>query len=195
MEDSFKNKTTKIDDVLDKNLTIPKEDVNKGDFPYWEASTVRDRISRIQNRKHKMLLQFMWMTGCRISEAINVKRADIDFTNYTVLVKWQKSNKGNHRNIPLHPRLQEILGFYCADFNRQDYIFNITRQRAFQICKKHLDGHPHKLRHSFAVHWLRSGNRLETLSQILGHSDIKTTMVYLQIVPRDQGKELMNMEF
>ena len=60
---------------------------------------------------------------------------------------------------------------------------------------KAFDDSPHRFRNSFAVHWLRCGGRLEVLSQMLGHSDIKTTMIYLKIVPVDQGKELLKVRF
>jgi len=51
------------------------------------------------------------------------------------------------------------------------------------------------LRHSFAVNWLRCGGEIDVLHRILGHSKIQTTMEYLKIVPRDQGKALMGIDF
>lgn len=175
-----------------KKATSYKENVDR---MYWDKDYIERCIFKIKNKRHKMFLQFMWMTGVRVSEAINIRKKDIDFENHTVNIMWQKSKKGKTRNIPLHPKLKDILDYYTGNMTQEDYLFNFDRTRAYRIAKKNLGGHPHKLRHSFAVHWLRSGNRLETLSRVLGHSDIKTTMMYLQIVPQDQGKEMLNLDF
>jgi len=192
MNNSFIKEGKDLQEEESKNITNSIENVDK---KYWDKDHIDRCISGIKNKKHKMLLQLMWMTGVRVSEAVSIKKRDIDFDNYTIQIKWQKSKKGRTRNIPLHPQLKEILDYYCGNMNQEDYLFEMGRNRAFILAKKYLGGNPHKLRHSFAVHWLRSGNRLETLSRVLGHSDIKTTMQYLQIVPQDQGKEMLNMDF
>lgn len=95
----------------------------------------------------------------------------------------------------MHPMLRDILQLYSAPAKQEDRIFPISRQRAWQIVKKYMDGNPHKLRHSFAVNWLRSGRDLVILHRMLGHTKVQTTMEYLKIVPIDQGKELMQVEF
>jgi integrase len=110
-------------------------------------------------------------------------------------VRWLKSKKYKNRVVPIHSRLLELLNLYTAGLKYEDRIFNITRQRAFQIIKQYLKVSPHKLRHSFAVNWLRCGGNIVTLHKILGHSKIQTTMIYLGIVPVDQGKELEKMVF
>jgi site-specific recombinase XerD len=48
---------------------------------------------------------------------------------------------------------------------------------------------------AFAVNWLRSDGDVVTLHRILGHANIQTTMIYLRIVPLDQGRELMKIRF
>ena len=58
--------------------------------------------------------------------------------------------------------------------------------------------HPHTFRHSFAVNYLRqadSANDLVILRKLMGHSSILTTMKYLDIVPRDQAKQLAKIQF
>ena len=162
---------------------------------YWDRDYIIDRISATKNHKHKMLLQFLWMTGVRITEAVNVTKKDIDYENYTITIKWQKSKKYGNRNIPMYPMLANILQLYTAINKINDKIFPITRQRAWQIVQKELQGHPHQFRHSFAVNWLRCGGDIVVLSRMLGHSKIQTTMEYLRIVPIDIGKELIKIKF
>jgi len=179
-----------------KNLTITLENV-KEDFTqkYWNKEHVVQCINQINNHKHKMLLQFLWMSGIRITEALSLKKKDLDFQNYVMSVLWQKNKKYQRRIVPLHPQLRDLLQLYTATFNNDDRVFPISRQRGWQLTKKYLGGNPHKIRHSFAVNWLRSGADFVTLHRVLGHSDIQTTMEYLKIVPTDQGKELLKVSF
>jgi integrase len=50
--------------------------------------------------------------------------------------------------------------------------------------------HPHALRHSFAIHWTQRGGDHKKLQKFLGHSDAKTTDIYLRFAPKDLGEEL-----
>jgi integrase/recombinase XerD len=144
---------------------------------------------------HKMLFTTLWFTGLRISEILSLKKKDIDFQNYTLEALWQKSRKYHYRIVPMHPTIKNMLEIYCANFKSEDKIFPITRQRAWQLSKKYFGGNPHRFRHSFAVNWIRQGGEIIILHRILGHSRIQTTMEYLQIVPIDQGKELLKIQF
>jgi len=176
---------------LTKSISNVKQDLPK----YWDNEYLEERISLIKNYQHKMLLQFLRMSGVRITEAITLRKKDIDFNSYMMNIRWLKSRKYHNRNVPLHPTLKATLEGYTATMKEDDRVFPITRQRAWQIVNKYLDGSPHQLRHSFAVHWLRSGGEITTLSRVLGHSDINTTMIYLRIVPIDQAKELFKIKF
>ena|SRR3990167_6322745 len=168
----------------------------KRDIPkYWNKDYIIEKIEYIKNYKHKMLIIFLWYSGLRITEAISLKKEDIDLKNYTMKVKWQKNRKYAYRIAPIHPELMRMLEMFTAPLKADSRVFPITRQRAWQITRKCLNGHPHQLRHSFAVNWLRCGGDIITLSKILGHSHIQNTMEYLKIVPIDQGKELMKINF
>lgn len=183
--------------ILDKqDLTIYTEKVKKQDLrKYWSKEQINTILDTIKNPEHRMLIQFLWMSGVRITEAISLTKENIDFQKYMITVKWLKSRKYNYRVLPLHPRLRELLMLYTASMLNQDRVFPITRQRAWQLTRKYLDGHPHQLRHSFAVNWLSCGGDITILHRILGHSKIQTTMEYLKIVPVDQGKELIKISF
>lgn len=164
-------------------------------IPYWDKEYINNCINKINKSADRVLIITLWYSGIRITECINLTKKDIDFVNYMMKVKWLKSRKYKERILPIHPRLKDILQVYTATLNLEDRIFPFTRQRAYQITKKWLGGNPHKLRHSFAVNWLRSKGELIILHKILGHSRVQTTMEYLKIVPIEQGKELMKISF
>lgn len=176
---------------LDKPINVTKRDFAK----YWDKDYINDRINLIDKPSDRMFINFLWRTGVRVSEAVSLKKSDIDFQNFTMTVKWLKSRKYNYRIVPLHPTIKEILQVYTAGMKSDDRVFPFTRQNAWRITKKYLNGHPHQLRHSFAVNWLRCKGDIIILHKILGHSKIQTTMEYLKIVPIDQGKELIKIEF
>lgn len=181
---------------------LGKKDLTKGyqrvktELPkYWKAEYINEKIDAIPNYKHKMLMRFLWMSGVRITEAISFNKGDIDFKTYTVQVRWLKSRKYHYRIVPLHPNLISILEMYTAPMNLADRVFPMSRQRAWQLTQKYLQGNPHKFRHSFAVNWLLCKGDVIMLHKILGHSKVQTTMIYLDIIPMDQGKELLKINF
>lgn len=195
-EDSeFISKTIEVLNPSRQDLTISAIKVKQDFAKYWPKEYINQRIDAVNNPNHQMLLRFLWMSGVRITEAVSLRKMDIDFQNYRMTVRWLKSRKYNNRNVPIHPSLKDILQVYTAALKAEDRVFPITRQRAWQLTKKYLDGHPHQLRHSFAVNWLNNGADIVILHRILGHSKIQTTMEYLKIVPVDQGKELMKVGF
>jgi len=178
-----------------KNLTNTQQFVRKDLPKYWEKQFINETLNNIKDHNNSMLCRFLWMTGVRITEAISVKKKDIDFRHYAITIRWLKSRKYNERNIPIHPNLRNILQIYTAAMNLEDKLFPISRQRAWQIIQKEFNGHPHQFRHSFAVNWLRCGGNIVDLHTILGHSRIQTTLEYTKLVPTDLGKELQKISF
>lgn len=189
------NDSKDIDVLSHKDLTKATQSVKRDITPYWDKETLNAKIDTITNHKDKMFIIFLWYSGVRVTEAVTLRKQDIDFKNYTMRLRWLKSRKYNERVAPIHPQLKELLQLYTAPMRQEDKVFNFTRQRAYQITTKWLGGNPHKIRHSFAVNWLRCNGDIVTLHRILGHSKIQTTMEYLKIVPIDQGKELIKISF
>lgn len=181
---------------IGKNLTkFSANDTKKDLANYWDKDFIKDKMQHITSPKDKMLCEFLWRSGVRISEALSIRKQDIDFKNYMIRVRWLKSRKYNERMVPMHPTLKLILEAYTGGFNAEDKIFPYTRTRAYQIVHKWFAGHPHQFRHSYAVNFLRQGGRLEILHRLLGHKSLQATMEYTKIVPLDQGQELLKISF
>lgn len=193
------------DEYIKRGLVVP-DDHNKSltksvgtvkrDLPkYWHRDYINERINQVSTARHRVFLQFLWITGVRVTEAVSLRKKDIDYENYTLRVLWQKSRTNRYRMVALHPSLRDVLWTFTASLNAEDRVFPFSRQRAWQICRKHMRGGPHMFRHSFAVNWLRCGGDIVSLHRHLGHSKVQTTMEYLKIVPVDTGKELIKVVF
>jgi len=189
------DKHTELEVLKPQELTNSYQNVKKDFAKYWDKDYINEMMNLIDKPSDRMFINFLWRTGVRVSEAVSLKKSDIDFNNFMMTVKWLKSRKYNYRVVPLHPTIKEILQVYTAGLKADDRVFPFTRQNAWRITKKYLRGHPHQLRHSFAVNWLRCKGDIIIWHNILGHSKIQTTMEYLKIVPVDQGKELMKINF
>jgi len=187
----------------EQNLTKTFINVKEEQLKYMSREEVHEFIDSVKGPKEKLLFIFMWYTGSRVSEVINVRKRDIDFQNKEIKIRWLKNRKYLYRTMPIHPTLKQLLELTTAGLGLDDQVFPYSRQRVWQIFKKHryhpFDWvHPHTFRHSFAVNYLRqadSANDLVILRKLMGHSSILTTMKYLDIVPRDQAKQLAKIQF
>lgn len=190
------DKIYEVEVLKDKSLTNSKGNVKRKELAkYLDKDYINSKIPLIDNNQERMLIIFLWMTGTRISEAIEVRKKDIDFNNKTIRITWLKNRKYSERNIPVATRLSDMLRFYTGALNLEDKLFPFSRQNAWNITKKWFNVNPHTFRHSFAVNYLRQGGRIESLYRLLGHKNVKTTFEYLNIVPTDLGKDLDKIEF
>lgn len=148
------------------------------------------------------LLEFLYASGARVSEAIRLDQIDVDLDEATALVTGKGSKQ---RLVP--------LGTYAVDALRRYYpirqsligggsdpgaVFvslrgrRLTRQAVWQIIKKTAtvggldtrDVSPHVLRHSAATHMIEGGADLRTVQELLGHANISTTQVYTRVSPQ-----------
>ena len=192
-------KTAELMDLNDSDLTKRAGTSSRMEIrKYLEKHEMLELLRNVPPNMHGMLFQTLWRTGIRVTECINIRKGDIDFDNNTIQIRWLKSRKYLYRRIPLHKSLKMLLYMYTAPIKADERIFPITRQRVDQLCKKYGFGSAHGFRHSFAVNFLRQSDRpmaLVELKQLLGHSDIKTTMEYLKIVPKNEQKALEAIDF
>ena len=147
----------------------------------------------VYNLKHKLVLQLMYSSGLRVSEAARLKIQDFDLTNLTLFVRSGKGRKDRATILSekLLPVLQKLIqnknaGSYLFDSSDTDRHLNPrTIQRIFQEAlfasgiKKHATCHT--LRHSFATHLLESGVDLRYIQEFLGHYNVKTTEIYTHV--------------
>ena len=145
-----------------------------------------------QNIKHRCILQLLYTTGIRAGELIGLEFSHIDSARMVVRVVNGKGKKT--REIPLLPAvLKELRAYYHQD-RPQKYLFEgrsgvryssssvqrLVKKASLQLgIKKRVT--PHTLRHCFATHLLERGANIRYVQQLMGHSSLQTTAVYLHV--------------
>jgi integrase/recombinase XerD len=151
--------------------------------------------------KHRTVLMTLYGAGLRISEALHLRLEDIDSDRKQLRVRQGKGRKD--RVVPLYPTLLIHLRRYWKAYKPQTWLFpspkqdqpldaaNIQRAcfRARLQAGIPKPAHPHALRHAFATHMLEAGTDLRTIQLILGHSNLRTTAVYLHVAAHASGSK------
>ena len=161
----------------------------------------RDELRRLfdvvdHHPKHKALLMTLYAAGLRVSEALALKLGDIDSPRMLIHVRLGKGNKD--RMVKLSPQLLVVLRDYWKarrpkiwlfpqDSNPDRAMQSGTAQRIVQRAAKRAGitrrVSPHTLRHSYATHLLEAGTDLRTIQLLLGHTNLKTTSIYMHVSP------------
>ena len=146
--------------------------------------------------RNKTIIDFMYSTGCRVSELINVEVSDIDIEEAFVRLEGKGSKQ---RIVPLGSKVLINLESYLPLRNKDrksknNKLFisksykNLDRTAVFRIIKStgvkagiHKELYPHILRHSAATHMLEGGCDLRTVQEFLGHSSVSTTQIYTKV--------------
>jgi site-specific recombinase XerD len=148
---------------------------------------------RFERYRNRAIFATMLFAGLRANEVLTLKMGDVDMLNGIITVIMGKG--GKDRIIPLSPKLGGYLTEYLEDRARlkknSDNFFVTLRGGAalhYSALSKivhrikdrtGVDFTPHRLRHTFATLMLEGGCDLFSLQKMLGHSDIKTTTIYL----------------
>lgn len=152
-------------------------------------------FNHVDNPKHKLLLLIGYGAGLRRSEIVSLKWEDILFEEHKIHVKQTKGNKD--RIVMLPYSVVSYLTDYRALYPSDDWVFAgqykgeaLSARTVQQVMKNAVNkaglekrATVHTLRHSFATHLLESGTDVRYIQQLLGHSSIKTTMIYTHITP------------
>lgn len=153
-----------------------------------DSEFLKKTILAIPNLKHKAIIMLGYSCSLRVSEVVNLKIEDIDSNRMLINIRNAKGRKD--RIVILSPLLLETLRSYFKVFKPSIYLFNgqsentqYTSSSCNAIVKQYLGKiyHFHTLRHSGATTMHESGVDLSIIQNLLGHTNIKTTMIYTHI--------------
>ncbi len=139
------------------------------------------------NFRDYLMFRILWRTGLRVSELLSIRPQDLEAHNQVINITKAKGNK--QRRVMLDTETFALLLDYISTNNipMSRPIFTFSSVWAWKLFKKYarISGlpdttHPHTLRHSYAIYLVRSGLDLRRVQQLLGHSNLNTTQVYLQ---------------
>ena len=161
-----------------------------------------------RSRNYAIIATFLY-TGLRARELLSLFLADINLETGILLVRSGKGMKD--RYVPIHHKLSYILKRYLAERKRLDkkspYLFTGTagdKQLGYkavrEICGKlsretGIRFTPHCLRHTFGSIAIEQGMGLVQLRELMGHSNIQSTMIYLKMSPTGLKDSLNRLAF
>jgi integrase/recombinase XerD len=162
----------------------------------------QDQVSRLlqaadnttsEGLRDRALLELLYATGLRITEAITLRHRDINLRSRFLLC-YGKGNR--ERQVPIAQQAIESIERYIATLRRHlspDSALFLNRDRPFtrQLAWAIINGYaskarltdvtPHTLRHSFATHLLENGAQVVFVQRLLGHQHISTTQIYTSV--------------
>lgn len=165
--------------------------------------------------QHRACMTLMYTCGLRISEALNMTVDDFDRRHQQIRIRSGKGQKQRMVPIPTWT-LQQLRNYWCIHRNPK-WIFPAihSNPKVASITTKSMsanairdplkaivaeldinitDARPHTFRHSYATHLLDAGVNLHTVSRYLGHSNIRSTMIYLHLTRQGHEQALAIIE-
>ncbi|MBN2485245.1 MAG: tyrosine-type recombinase/integrase [Bacteroidales bacterium] len=167
-------------------------------FSHNEINALFDNITfndGFTGKRDKLIMFLFYITGMRLSELINIRLRDVDFSLQHIRVTGKRNKQ---RAIPVSPGTLKIIdgyikarGEHLGSFDNNGYLFvkengeKVYPRMVQKLTSKYLSGattsektNPHKFRHTFATHMLNNGADLNAVKEILGHASLAATEVY-----------------
>lgn len=181
----------------------------------WKDEEITEIIEAEQGNtllsiRNRAILEFLYCTGCRCSEVLDLQVQHIDFELKTAKVL----GKGNKERMVL---LNDSTILWMSKYmNKSRVVFSKCNTRGdkhlvflsrngLRLCQQNIRKimddiskkigrhiHPHIFRHTFATEMLRGGADIRVIQEILGHSSLSTTAKYTAVVEADKKKAFMN---
>jgi len=187
--------------------TIPLKRTRHKTVDYLEEKEMQALLNAVDlssrtGVRDKALLLLLYNTGARVSEIVELKLADLRLDGAAQVKLLGKGKK--YRSCPLWPETLEALHDYlkqrtAKDPTAQQLFLNANGSPITRFGVRHIIGkyataaksqcpsiaakavNPHTIRHTTAMHLLRAGNDVNMVSYWLGHVDINTTHIYVEI--------------
>lgn len=195
-----------VESNIADNVEVPK--VEKPEPSILSVSEIEKLLEQpdtddLKGQRDKAMLEVLYATGMRVTELVSLSVDDVNLN--TGIIKVAKKTK--ERSIPLSNSAIKSLKTYISNVRpllikteEEKILFinangqKMTRQGFWKILKQYKSQakiekelNPHVIRHSFAVHKLQQGVELKEVQEILGHTDIASTQIYMHMAGLDSN--------
>ena len=152
-------------------------------------------IADVQAPETRHLCHILLYTGCRLSEALNLRLCDIQREEGCIAINSLKKRDKQHvRQVPVPKYLLDDIYYDFGKYSRNKKLFPFSRTTAWTRVKTIMNearvvgiqATPKGLRHSFGVHCAFSNVAMPLCQKWMGHADIKTTAIYYQICGKEE---------
>lgn len=182
--------------IFKTDITIDKIERPRKSKPLPTVLSIEeiDRMMRMtENLKHLCIFYALYGHGMRRGELLALRMEDIHWDRNQLFIKGGKGKKD--RYVGLAEELKGIMELYVEEYKPIYWLFE-GQDKMHQYSESSVNAivrnarlkakiprkiTPHTLRHSFATHLMDSGTQLPYIMELLGHKDIKTTMIYTHI--------------
>lgn len=186
-------------DYLSTNPCLKAKKIKPDENPprFYTERELRRIFAAIKDDQdwHDLITCYLF-TGARRTELWALTRRDVDLQARLLTIRVSKSK---WRTIPIDEPVVSILARRCAHTNvgrlwrTWGHPDAITHRWARLMIKLKMQGRIHDLRHTFASYLAKQGTSILKIQKLLGHSDIKTTMVYAHLVPEHLREEVAQL--
>jgi len=177
-----------------------KEPKNGDNIPkYFTDNEIIILKSGCESILERTLLEFSFATGCRVGEVREINRADINWDNNSINIMGKG---GKRRIIYFSDPCKELLIEYMKFRKDEDAALFVTERAPHRMSIAEMryilkriakrsgicnNVYPHKLRHTYATHLLNNGASIEAIRQLMGHSNMNSTLIYAHLT--EEGKQ------
>ena len=161
---------------------------------FIEEDQIKSLLNEVQfesgfiGQRNKLIIELFYVTGIRLSELINIKISDVDFSNHSIKVLGKRKKE---RIIPLSFSMINSLDNFIKNNHKYHFLFTnldgvkLYAKLVYRIVNKYIakissvnKKSPHILRHTFATHMLNNGADINAIKELLGHANLSATQVY-----------------
>lgn len=197
-----KHRLCAINSFYELTVRMP-EKISKIPYPKSEkklpivlsVEEIQKMFTACENLKHKVILALLYSVGLRVSELINLKWQHIDKSRMIINIIQAKGNKD--RQVMLSPDLIPLLYAYHKEYKSKEYVLNgqfpdkelrYSERSVGEVIKQlatkagiNKRVYTHLMRHCSFTHLVEAGTDINLIQKLAGHSNVKTTNLYLHI--------------
>ncbi|AJF60557.1 MAG: tyrosine-type recombinase/integrase [Candidatus Diapherotrites archaeon] len=161
---------------------------------------VKSLIRAVRPGRNRLIVEFLYSSGCRVSEAVKLKTEHINLKEGTGRVAGGKGNKDRMiilskewiKDINKYLKKKRVQSQFVFSKKNGKPLSTDTVQRIIRAATQKAgigkQVTPHSLRHAYATHLLEAGENIRKIQELLGHSSLSTTQIYTKVSTEELKK-------